>query len=119
VDLVPRRDYQENQLALAKAMTEYANHATKIEKTKKQQAAELEAKLIERKNLDGQREQARRNLDDVNIKAPSEGMVIYSDHWSERRKIQVGDVVWSGLTVLQLRSTKWTGPRYHRAKRPR
>jgi len=102
VDLVPRRDYQENQLALAKATTEYANQVTKIEQTKKQQAAELEAKLIDRKSLDGQLEQARRNLDDVTVKAPSEGMVIYSDHWDERRKIQVGDVVWSGLTVLQL-----------------
>jgi multidrug resistance efflux pump len=102
VELVPRRDYQENQLALAKAAAEHANQVAKIEQTKKQQAAELEAKLIDRRSLDGQLEQARRNLDDMNIKAPSEGMVIYNDHWSERRKIQVGDVVWSGLSVLQL-----------------
>ncbi len=101
-DLIPLRDYQENQLALAKAKTEYANHLAKIGRTKEQQAAELQVKLIERKDLDGQLEEARRTLDGMNIKAPSEGMVIYNDHWSERRKIQVGDVVWAGLSVLQL-----------------
>jgi len=101
-DLVPLRDYQENQLALAKAKTEYDNHLAKMGKTKEQQAAELEVKLIERRDLDGQLEEARRDLDGMNIKAPSEGMVIYNDHWSERRKIQVGDVVWAGLSVLQL-----------------
>jgi len=101
-DLVPRRNYQENQLALAKAKTEYDNQLAKMGKTKEQQAAELQVKLIERKDLDGQLEEARRNLDGMNIRAPSEGMVIYNDSWSERRKVQVGDVVWAGLPVLQL-----------------
>ncbi len=36
------------------------------------------------------------------IKAPADGMVLYYDHWSERRKLQIGDMVWGGWPVVQL-----------------
>jgi multidrug efflux pump subunit AcrA (membrane-fusion protein) len=29
-------------------------------------------------------------------------MVIYSNHWAERRKIQIGDVVWGGFPIVTL-----------------
>jgi multidrug resistance efflux pump len=38
----------------------------------------------------------------MQIKAPTDGMVLYTDHWNERRKVQVGDVVWGGLPILSL-----------------
>jgi HlyD family secretion protein len=29
-------------------------------------------------------------------------MVIYNDHWNDRRKLQVGDIVWMGWPVVRL-----------------
>jgi multidrug efflux pump subunit AcrA (membrane-fusion protein) len=29
-------------------------------------------------------------------------MVLYNDHWNERRKLQIGDVVWGGWPVVRL-----------------
>jgi multidrug efflux pump subunit AcrA (membrane-fusion protein) len=101
-ELLPRRDYQERQLNLEKSKTEYENQLTKIGQRKKEQEAELQVKIIDKQKLNTQLNQAKGNLDGMNIKAPSDGMVIYTDHWNERRKIQVGDVVWGGFPVVRL-----------------
>ncbi|MGH9761198.1 MAG: hypothetical protein ACREAC_10180, partial [Blastocatellia bacterium] len=50
--LEDRRKYQENQLNLAKAKAEYESQLTRIEDTKKEQAAELKAKTIQKQKLE-------------------------------------------------------------------
>lgn len=105
-ELVPRREYQENHLALDKARTEYENQLTKIEQRKKEHAAELQVKVIDREKLAVQLNRAKRDLESMNVKAPSDGMVIYTEHWNERRKIQVGDVVWGGFPLVRLPDLK-------------
>ena len=104
--VVPRRKYQEDQLAHEKAKAEYENQLTKIEQKKKEQAAELQVKVIDKNKLGVQLDQIKSNLAGMNLKAPADGMVIYSDHWYERRKIQVGDVVWGGLPLVRLPELK-------------
>ena len=106
VGVVPRRKYQEDQLAHEKAKTEYENQLIKIEQKKKEQAAELQVKVIDKNKLGVQLDQIKSNLAGMNLKAPADGMVIYSDHWYERRKIQVGDVVWGGLPLVRLPELK-------------
>ena len=101
-EIVSRREYQEYQLALEKAKAEYENQLTKIEQKKKEQEAELQVRIIDKEKLQVQLDQAKRNLDGMNIKAPADGMVIYGDHWAERRKVQIGDVVWGGLPLVML-----------------
>jgi HlyD family secretion protein len=102
VDVVPRREYQENQFNLEKSKKEYENELEKIEQKKREQAAELQVKNIDKDKLKVQLDQARGDLEGMNVKAPSDGMVIYTDHWAERRKIQVGDVVWGGFPLVKL-----------------
>ncbi|MGH9826998.1 MAG: efflux RND transporter periplasmic adaptor subunit, partial [Blastocatellia bacterium] len=46
--------------------------------------------------------QANHDLAGMNVTAPADGMVIYSNHYAERRKIQIGDVVWGGFPVISL-----------------
>ncbi|HEU4390812.1 MAG TPA: efflux RND transporter periplasmic adaptor subunit [Blastocatellia bacterium] len=104
--LLPRRDYQERQLALSKAQTEYETQLAKIEKKKKEQEAEIQNKTIEKEKLAVQLSRAKNELSGVNVRAPSEGMVIYADHWFERRKLQVGDVVWGGFPLVRLPDLK-------------
>jgi multidrug resistance efflux pump len=101
-EVVSRREFQEAQLALEKAKTEYENHLNKIEQKKKEQAAELQVKIIEKEKLKVQLDRARSVLDGMRIKAPTDGMVLYNDHWNERRKLQIGDLVWPGWPVVQL-----------------
>ena len=101
-DVVPRREYQEKQFVLDKAKTEYETQQAKIEQKKREFAAELLVKTIEKQKTEGQLAQAKIGLNRMQIKAPTEGMVLYSDHWNERRKLQVGDVVWGGLPIVTL-----------------
>src|SRR5262245_31909370 len=101
-EVVSRREFQEAQLALEKAKTEYDNHLNKIEQKKKEQAAELQVKIIEKEKLKVQIDRAKSDLDGMKIKAPTDGMVLYNEHYNERRKLQVGDVVWPGWPVVQL-----------------
>ncbi|MBS1788463.1 MAG: HlyD family efflux transporter periplasmic adaptor subunit [Acidobacteria bacterium] len=97
-----RREYQEAQLALEKARTEYNNQLAKIEQKKKEFAAELQVKTIDKQKLQVQLDRAKANLDGMRIKAPADGMVLYAEHWEGRRKMQVGDVVWGGWPIVRL-----------------
>jgi len=97
-----RRTYQQKQLDLAKTKAEYEAQLKKIEDKKKELAADLEVKTIERQKLRIQLDKAKADLAGMNIRAPAEGMVIYSNHWAERRKIQIGDVVWGGFPLVTL-----------------
>ncbi|MDQ3010122.1 MAG: HlyD family efflux transporter periplasmic adaptor subunit [Acidobacteriota bacterium] len=101
-EVLARREYQEAQLTLEKSKTEYNNHLAKIEQKKKEQAAERQVKIIEKEKLDVQLNRAKSNLDGMRIKAPSDGMVIYNEHYNERRKMQVGDMVWGGWPIIRL-----------------
>jgi HlyD family secretion protein len=101
-EVLARREYQEAQLTLEKSKTEYDNQLDKIEQKKKEQAAELQVKIIEKEKLKVQLDRARGNLEGMKIKAPSDGMVIYNEHWNERRKVQVGDVIWGGFPIVKL-----------------
>lgn len=101
-EVISRREFQEAQLVLEKAKTEYENQVNKIEQKKKEQAAELQVKVIEKEKLKVQLDRAKSNLEGMKIKAPTDGMALYNDHWNERRKIQIGDVVWGGFPVIQL-----------------
>jgi HlyD family secretion protein len=87
---------------LEKTKTEYDNQLSKIEQKKKEQAAELQVKKIDREKLAVQVERATSGLKGMRLDAPADGMVIYSDHWNERRKIQMGDMVWGGFPIVTL-----------------
>jgi HlyD family secretion protein len=103
-DVQPRREYQEAQLALEKAETEYENHLNKIAQKKKEQNAELQVKIIDNDKLKVQLNRDRSYLGGMQIKAPADGMVIYCDHWNwnEKRKLQAGDMIWMGVPIVRL-----------------
>lgn len=101
-DVLPRREYQEKQYTLEKTKTEYENQLAKIAQKKREFAADLQVKTIEKQRTEHQLETAKAGLKGMQIKAPTDGMVLYTDHWNERRKLQVGDVVWGGLPILSL-----------------
>jgi HlyD family secretion protein len=101
-EVVARREYQDAQFALDKAKTEYDMQLAKIAERRKEFQAEQQVKTIEVEKIKVELNQAKGNLDGMNVRAPSDGMALYTDHWNERRKIQVGDVVWGGFPVVSL-----------------
>ncbi|HKX26675.1 MAG TPA: efflux RND transporter periplasmic adaptor subunit, partial [Blastocatellia bacterium] len=101
-EVLARREYQEAQLTLEKSKTEYENQLNKIEKKRQEQAAELQVKIIDKEKMKVQLDRDKSNLSGMQIKAPTDGMVIYGDHWMERRKLQIGDLVWIGWPILRL-----------------
>ncbi len=101
-EFVRGKDYQDNQLALARATTE-------LDKAKEALSAfeESSAETVRQKTIAV--EKARRELDAADqamngmvLKAPRDGILVVADHPWQGRKIQVGDSVWVGLPVVSL-----------------
>ena len=101
-EFVRGKDYQDSQMALARATTE-------LEKAREALSSFEEAseETIRQKSIAV--EKARRELDaseqamsGMILKAPRDGILVVGDHPWQGRKIQVGDSVWVGLPVVSL-----------------
>lgn len=101
-ELLPANQYQRYQLnldqaklALQKAEEQMANFI----KSREIQIgiAELD---VAKANIDLQRLQ--NDMDSMTIAAPQDGLVIYGDNWMNNRKVQIGDVLFGGQTVVSL-----------------
>ena len=96
------RDYQSNQLALARVTVE-------LEKAREDRTAfeASSAEMLRQKQiaLDKARrdyEAAGQAIDGMVLKAPRDGILVVADHPWQGRKLQVGDSVWVGLPVVSL-----------------
>jgi HlyD family secretion protein len=101
-DVVPENTYRKYQLdleranlALSKAQTTYDSLVGNIPIQVKLQEINLA-----QAELDLQRVENDVSL--LTIDAPQDGIVIYGDNWASARKIQVGDQLFPGLTVMTL-----------------
>jgi len=45
---------------------------------------------------------AQKELEQLNIKAPISGLIVYETNWSTGRKIAVGDQPWAGMPIISL-----------------
>jgi multidrug resistance efflux pump len=101
-EFVRGKDYQENQLALARAKTEFDKAKEALSSFDASSAETVRQKSIAV-------EKARRELDASDqamsgmiLKAPRDGILVVADHPWQGRKLQVGDSVWVGLPVVSL-----------------
>lgn len=88
-------DLKKGQMALDEAKANQATQITILDTNLKS----AENEMLKKKNdLD----QAEKNLAAAKILAPNSGLVVYATHWSGTgsRKVQVGDSLWEGETVL-------------------
>lgn len=101
-DLIARREYEERQLALAKAKLALEKAQTDLEAKRlanQAERAQLELDLAKQEREIAAAEQAIRAL---SVVAPRAGLVLISDHPWEPRKIREGDKVWVGFAVMTL-----------------
>lgn len=102
LEFVRGKEYQDNQLALARATTELDKAREDLSAFEASSSETVRQKTIavdkSRRELDA----AELAMDGMVLKAPRGGILVVADHPWQGRKIQVGDSVWVGLPVVSL-----------------
>jgi multidrug efflux pump subunit AcrA (membrane-fusion protein) len=101
-EIIPRREYQERQLALKRAEGDLAKAEEVLATESKVSATGVE---IQRIALDKSRREiqtAEETIQALDLKAPRDGIVLVSNQIFEERKYQVGDSVWPGMPIATL-----------------
>ena len=101
-DLLPLREWQDRQLALRRAEFEQAKSVEDLEAQRKSGAEELEQKRIALRRTTREIRAAEEAIEALVLEAPRDGIAVIEEHPWERRKLQVGDSLWSGLPVVTI-----------------
>lgn len=101
-EVLARRDYQERQLALARAEVEHEKAVEDLRTTREAADAELDELRIKLKKVRDELRTAERAIDALILRAPRDGILIVAENRREGRKYQVGDNVWVGLAVMEI-----------------
>ncbi len=100
--ILSRREHQDRQLALARARHELAKAEEWLRVRRDEAAADEEIARVELERARSEVETAEDAIRELVITAPRDGVAVVADHPWEERKIQVGDTLWIGLTVLEI-----------------
>jgi len=101
-DLLSLREYQERQLALARAQSGLAKAEVDLDAERRADVADVQVQKISLEKSRREIHTAEQAIDALTLRAPRDGMVLLSDHPFEGRKLQVGDTIWVGMTVATL-----------------
>jgi multidrug resistance efflux pump len=100
--ILERRDYQERQLALSRARTEYDKVLEELESFRESSEAQLAVLEIKLGKAEREVEVAERAIETLALRAPRDGLLVIAENRREGRKYQVGDNSYTGLTVARL-----------------
>ncbi len=96
---VLRKDAEINQ---EKSKISYEQAQRKIESKKIVDKSEQEKLLLKIKQVESDLARARADKEQLTLKAPLPGLVVYEMNWSTGRKISVGDSPWPGMSIISL-----------------
>jgi HlyD family secretion protein len=102
LDFQTRRDYEDKQLAEKKARMELEKAEEELGGFLKGAEAERRIRMITRDKARGEIRTADSAVEALTLRAPQNGIVVIADHPREKRKMQVGDIVWPGTVVVRL-----------------
>ena len=102
LEFVRGKEYQDNQLALARATTELEKATEDLSAFRASSAETVRQKAIAVEKARRELDAAELAMDGMVLKAPRDGILVVADHPWQGRKIQVGDSVWVGLPVVSL-----------------
>ena len=100
--ILPEREYQEFQLAVARAEFEHDNAAEDLETTRIASDAEIEELRIALERAADEIVVAERAIQELSLEAPRDGILVVAQNHEAGRKFQVGDNVWVGLAVMSI-----------------
>jgi hypothetical protein len=101
-DLLAARQWQERQLALERARVEYDKALEDAEASRQAGEEEVEQRRINLEKAGREIALAETALSEMALTAPTDGILVHADHPWEGRKMQVGDAVWMGMTVVRI-----------------
>jgi HlyD family secretion protein len=101
-DLLPLLEYQERQLALAKAAAEVEKAEADLKAQRQGSAADLGVRAVDLAKSRREIHDAEEAIHALVLSAPRAGIILAAEHPWEGRKIEEGDNVWTGLTVMSL-----------------
>lgn len=101
-EFVRGKEYQDNQLALSRAVTELEKAREDLAAFEASSAETVNQKRIALEKSRRELEAAGQAMDGMVLTAPRDGILVVADHPWQGRKIQVGDAVWVGLPVVSL-----------------
>lgn len=102
--LLPKKNLEEAKLKLKASEERFNKTKEKLESAKREAEANLEITRVKLKNAQSNYNFAKESLDKMVVKAPSSGLVVLNEIWvgGEERKVQVGDSVWPGYSLISL-----------------
>ena len=101
-ELRSRREHEEKRLALARAETDLAKAEEDLKAHGAAVLAQTEEKGIALAKARRELTTAEEAIVALTLTAPRDGVVVVGDNPRERRKIQVGDMIWPGVVVARL-----------------
>ncbi len=101
-ELFSRKDYEDRQLALAAAETAYDQARAKMAAFEVSSKADLDIKRLALEKARRDITTAEKALKRMVVYAPRDGVVDVAEHPWQGRKLQIGDTVMVGWTVMSL-----------------
>lgn len=101
-DLLPLRDYEEKQLALERAKIAYKKAEEDLEAAKKSAALEVKLKKLALEKAKREIRVQEESIEALSLKATRDDILVIAENPREGRKLEVGDTVFPGMTVLKL-----------------
>ncbi len=101
-ELQPANTYQKYQLDLEKAVLARDKAREKLKNLNDTYAAQMALVEVDKSQAEIDLKKIRGDIDKLQVDAPQDGIVIYGDNWASNRKIQIGDNLFPGMTVITL-----------------
>ncbi|MFQ5789550.1 MAG: HlyD family secretion protein [Acidobacteriota bacterium] len=96
------REYQEKQLALQRARTEYEKAQEDLWAFRRRSEEELAMRRVELEKGRYEIRLAEESIEALTLYAPRDGILVVAEIPWEGRKLQVGDTVWPGMAVMHI-----------------
>lgn len=94
---------QQNKLEHEKNRLSFEQTKQEFESKKIIHKSEMDMMIVQIKQKKNDLEKAQKDLDQLTLKAPSEGLVVYGSNWSNQgRKFAIGDSPWGGAEIATL-----------------
>ena len=101
-DAYPLREYQEKQVARERAQVAFEKAEDELAAHRKSAALEAQIRGIALEKSQREIAASEQAIRELVLRAPSDGLVVVSTHPWFQRKVETGDNVWVGLSILRL-----------------
>ncbi len=101
-DLLPANQYQKYQLDLEKAILARDKANERLKNLIDSMPAQLALVEVSKAQAEVDLKKIEGDVGMLAVDAPQDGIIIYGDNWASNRKVQVGDSVFPGMTVMTI-----------------